>query len=483
MKISEIMDGVSIISAKCDMDAEITDICFDSRKAGKGCAFVAIKGFKTDGHDYIEKAIGSGADLIVSEKPIKADVHHIVVEDSRRALAQMSGNFFGHPSKDFTLIGVTGTNGKTTTTYLIKTILEQTVGAKVGLIGTNQNLIGDKVLETSRTTPESYEVQKLFYDMKQEGCTHVVMEVSSHALCLDRVYGCDFDAGVFTNLTQDHLDFHNTMEEYLKAKAILFDMCKVGIINIDDPASEYILKNTSCEKRTYSARNDDADIVAKNINLKADKVEFEAVIYRDIARMTLGIPGMFSVYNALAAISLSLSLGISLSEISEAIKKAHGVRGRIEVVPTPTDYTVLIDYAHSPDGIENVLTAVRGFAKGRVISLFGCGGDRDRTKRPKMGAMAAKHSDFCIVTSDNPRTEVPEKIIEDILPGVKQESCPYVVVADRREAIRYALQNAKADDVIVLMGKGHEDYQEINGVKHHLDEREEIAKFFAENKG
>ena len=379
------------------------------------------------------------------------------------------------------MLGVTGTNGKTTTTYLIKHILEQ-AGHTVGLIGTNQNLIGSEAIETERTTPESYELQALFARMRDAGCTHVIMEVSSHSLVLDRVHGIRFAVGAFTNLTQDHLDFHKTMEEYRRAKARLFAVSDRGVINLDDPAADAMLADALCPCLTFSCEKDAADLTARNIGLHADGVSFLANTRGELARVRLAIPGHFSVENALAALGIALQLDMPLADAAKALATATGVKGRVEVVPTDTDYTVLIDYAHSPDGVENVLRAVRGFAKGRVVALFGCGGDRDRTKRPKMGAIAAALSDFCIVTSDNPRTEEPQAIIDDILEGMKDTKTPTRVIVDRPEAIRWALAHARKEDIIVLMGKGHETYQEVNHVKHHMDEREIVADYFADRK-
>ena len=374
------------------------------------------------------------------------------------------------------MIGITGTNGKTTVTYLLKSILEQVTGAKIGLIGTIQNMIGDQVLETERTTPESFELQGLFRQMADAGCRFAVMEVSSHALCLNRVDCVDFCLGVFTNLTEDHLDFHKTMEAYGQAKAQLFARCPVSVLNMDDPAWT-VMKASACGKvLTYSMEDDRADLVAKNVRLKSDRVEMEAVIGNEIRRLELGIPGAFSVYNALAAVLAALGLGLSLKDVAAALKNAKGVKGRVEVVPTPGQpYTMLIDYAHTPDGLENVLRTVRGFAKGRTVVLFGCGGDRDPIKRPIMGKIAADLADFVVVTSDNPRTEEPGAIIQQILAGMEGTKTPYTVIENRREAIAWVMDHAMPDDVIVLAGKGHETYQILGHEKTHLDEREEVA--------
>lgn len=477
MKLQELLRGVAVKSSTAADDLEIREVRYDSRAVQQGDLFVAIRGFATDGHQYIGKALEQGAAAVVCEEA-PAGVPAVVVENARQALAEIAANRFGHPADSMVMLGVTGTNGKTTTTYLVKHMLEA-AGHKVGLIGTNQNLIGEEVIETERTTPESYELHALFARMRDAGCTHVIMEVSSHSLVLDRVYGIRFAVGAFTNLTQDHLDFHKTMEEYRKAKAMLFAISDKGVINLDDPAAEAMLADAKCPCMTFSCDKDAADLTAKNIRLHADGVEFVATTKGDLARVKLPIPGHFSVENALAALGMVLQAGMPLADAARALATATGVKGRVEVVPTNTDYTVLIDYAHTPDGVENVLRAVRGFAKGRVIALFGCGGDRDRTKRPKMGKIAADLADFCVVTSDNPRTEDPKAIIDDILEGMQGTKTPMQVIVDRPEAIHWALAHAKKDDVIVLMGKGHETYQEVNHVKHHMDEREIVADFFS----
>ena len=480
MKLQELLAGVAVQSRTAAPELEIGEVRYDSRAVEKGDLFVAIRGYATDGHRYIEKALAQGAAAIVCEEA-PAGAPAVVVENSRRALAEIAANRFGHPADSMVMLGVTGTNGKTTTTYLIKHILEQ-AGHTVGLIGTNQNLIGSEAIETERTTPESYELQALFARMRDAGCTHVIMEVSSHSLVLDRVHGIRFAVGAFTNLTQDHLDFHKTMEEYRRAKARLFAVSDRGVINLDDPAADAMLADALCPCLTFSCEKDAADLTARNIGLHADGVSFLANTRGELARVRLAIPGHFSVENALAALGIALQLDMPLADAAKALATATGVKGRVEVVPTDTDYTVLIDYALSPDGVENVLRAVRGFAKGRVVALFGCGGDRDRTKRPKMGAIAAALSDFCIVTSDNPRTEEPQAIIDDILEGMKDTKTPTRVIVDRPEAIRWALAHARKEDIIVLMGKGHETYQEVNHVKHHMDEREIVADYFADRK-
>jgi len=475
MLLVELIEPLDIQYVNGDTDIEINKIAYDSRKVEKNDVFVCIKGFKTDGHNYIKQAIERGAAAIIVEKDIEQQpVPVIRVENSRRALALISARFYGYPSEKFKLIGVTGTNGKTTTTYLIKTILEHH-GYKTGLIGTNQNMIGDMVIPAERTTPESLELQQLFYDMAEAKVDYVIMEVSSHSLELNRVDGCNFEVGVFTNITQDHLDFHITMENYLKAKTKLFHMCRVGIINADDPNSDYILANSNCSVLCYGI-DKKADIWAQNIDISEKGVRFRIESDGRNCTIELGIPGRFSVYNALASIGACLALGIELEGIKSGLKAAKGVPGRVQLVPTGRDFSVIIDYAHTPDGLENILKTVKGFARGRVVALFGCGGDRDRTKRPVMGRIAGQLSDFCIITSDNPRTEDPLKIISDIEEGIKDTKVPYVVIENRYEAIKYAIEHALKDDIIVLAGKGHETYQEINGVKHHFDENKVVAE-------
>jgi len=478
MLLCDLLQGCSVLEYRCDPNLEITEVAYDSRKVVPSGAFVVISGFATDGYRYIDAAVEAGAAVILTDRaPKREEIPYVLVEDPRKTLAVCGANFFDHPARKLKLIGVTGTNGKTTVTYLMKAILESK-GAKVGLIGTNQNLIGDRVLETDRTTPESFELQRLLSEMADAGCTHVVMEVSSHSLVLDRVYGLEYEVGIFTNLTQDHLDFHGDMETYAKAKSLLFSQCNIGIINDDDAWADVMTEAATCKLFTYSAKNSRANFMAKNLRFMADRVEFEALANGVLGRVVLHIPGEFSVYNALAVISAAMAMGIELDDIRAALSLVGGVKGRAEVVPTDTPYTVMIDYAHTPDALENILQTVKKVAEGRVIAVFGCGGDRDRTKRPKMAASASKYADFLVITSDNPRTEDPNAIIEDILPGVTLPKKQYVVEPDRRAAIHYAMAHAQPGDIIVLAGKGHETYQEINHVKHHMDERELVAEFF-----
>ncbi|MBQ9980319.1 MAG: UDP-N-acetylmuramoyl-L-alanyl-D-glutamate--2,6-diaminopimelate ligase [Oscillospiraceae bacterium] len=482
MKLAQIIENLTVVQAKACENIEITGITCDSRKVEEGSIFVAIKGYETDGHRYIASAAEKGAACVICQEEPQTDIPYIIVEDSRKALSLAAAEFYGRPADNMKIIGVTGTNGKTTVTNLLKTVLEKAAGAKVGLIGTNGNMIGDEFIETERTTPEGDQLQELFAKMRDAGCTHVVMEVSSHALYLGRVEGVKFAAAVFTNLTQDHLDFHRTMEEYFDAKALLFEKCEKAVINIDDEWGRKLAEKVSCEKITYSSKDNSADYVAKNVKLLPDRVEFEALTLGGINRACVPIPGGFTVYNGLAAISCLCALGMELETVCAALKTAHGVKGRMEVVPGPENCTVIIDYAHTPDALENVLRSLKGFAKGRVVCLFGCGGDRDKTKRPLMAEISVNLADFVIFTSDNPRTEEPMDIINDILAGAKGSKKPHKVICDRREAIRFAVENAMEDDVILLAGKGHETYQIIGKTKTHLDEREEVAKVLADMK-
>ena len=477
MKLREVLQGLEIRSSNADLDMEISFVSYDSRETRPGDLFVAMTGLTVDGHAFIPKAAAAGAVCVLCEHPPEMEIPYVCVENSRRALAVAGANFFGHPARSMTMVAVTGTNGKTTTTYLLKAILEQTLGAKVGLIGTNQNMIGQEILSTERTTPESFALQQLFARMRDAGCTHVVMEVSSHALALDRVYGVEYQVGIFTNLTQDHLDFHKTMEAYCDAKALLFQRCAVGVYNADDPWAGRLMQNAVCRKFSYG-KKPGVDLRAEHMELAADHIVFDAVTADQRVKIRVGIPGGFMVYNTLDVLGAALALGISLEKSAAVLARVPHVKGRVEVVPTPgKPYTVLVDYAHSPDGLENVLQSVKGFAKGRTIALFGCGGDRDKTKRPKMGRIAAELADLVVVTSDNPRTEEPGAIIRDILPGLEETRTPYEVVENRVEAIHWAMDHAGDGDVIVLCGKGHETYQEINHVKHHMDEREIVADY------
>jgi UDP-N-acetylmuramoyl-L-alanyl-D-glutamate--2,6-diaminopimelate ligase len=480
MKLCELLEGVKVIKTTADPEMEISGVCCDSRRAKAGDLFVAVIGFESDGHNYIEKAVAAGASCILCQKEPETDIPYVLTDDSRLGLATVSANYFGRPASKLKMIGVTGTNGKTTTTNLIKTMLETVFGCKVGLIGTNCNMIGDEVLDTERTTPESYEIQELLKKMVDAGCEYAVMEVSSHALYLDRVAGIEFELGIFTNLTRDHLDFHKTMEEYGRAKAILFRQCRTGIINIDDEYHSLMTENATCRVFTYSYDNTEADLSAKNVNLRADGVSFAALMTARLEKVRLGIPGKFSVYNGLAALAALVNLDVDIRDAAQALSQCHGVKGRVEIVPTNSDFTVMIDYAHTPDALENVLSTVDDYATGRIVVLVGCGGDRDKTKRPIMGRIATEMADFAVITSDNPRTEDPTAIINDILAGITDPKAPYKVIENRREAIGWAIKNHEPDDIIVLAGKGHETYQIIGKTNHHIDERAGVRELLDE---
>lgn len=460
-------------------DLIVSGLALDSRKVEEGFLFFALPGEKEDGGEFIAEAKARGAACAVCEHPPETEIPYILVPDAHKALALCAAVWYGTPAGKLTVVGVTGTNGKTTTTYLIKQLLERTKGAKVGLIGTNQNLISDKTIPTDRTTPDALTVQRLLAQMVDAGCTYAVMEVSSHALMQSRVEGIRFRVGVFTNLTQDHLDYHGTMEAYCDAKSRLFDQCDIACVNGDDAWTERLLARFTGERITFGQGMTN-DLVGWRARYENDCVRFTACTDLDHEETRIGIPGGFSLYNALASLSAVQALGVPLSDAAKALTECVGVKGRCEVVPLDAPFTVIIDYAHTPDGLKNILSTVCGFADGRVIALFGCGGDRDRTKRPRMGRIAAALSDFVVLTSDNPRTEDPYTILRDVLPAILESRTPFAVIENRREAIGFALREAKARDVVVLCGKGHETYQEIGTIKYHLDEREVVRERFAQ---
>ena len=482
MKLREIIRNLEVLSMTADPETEITGISYDSRVTEPGDLFAAWKGFTADGHRFIPRAVEKGARAVLCETPPTDGTPYVQVADCRGALAVASRDFFGNPAGEMKLVGFTGTSGKTSSTLLLKHVLESVCGAKVGLIGTNGNMIGDELLHTEHTTPESYELHKLFRRMADAGCTHVVMEVSSHSLHLERVAGITFDVGLFTNLTQDHLDLHGTMEDYAAAKRKLFSQCRVGWVNADDAWAEFMAAGAACPILRYAAQCGNVELRAENVCMTASGVRFEAVCAEERALTELAIPGSFSVYNALSVLAACRSLGLDLAACAAALGTAQGVKGRMETVPTDGDYSILIDYSHKPDALEKALKSLRPVTRGRLIVLFGCGGDRDRAKRPIMGAIAAENADLCIVTSDNPRTEEPEEIIREILAGIDREKYTVRVICDRAEAIRSAIDLARPGDVILLAGKGHEDYQVVGREKRHMDEREIVAEYLEKRK-
>jgi len=478
MILKELVEGLDILEIYGDINENITNIAYDSRKVRNGTLFVCIEGFKVDGHQYIAAAVENGVKALLVQKKVSVPegITVIRVADTRLALAHVSNAFFENPSEKFKLYGVTGTKGKTTTTFMIKSILERK-GQKVGLIGTVANYIGNETIPTERTTPESYDLQALFGDMVEKNVDSVVMEVSSHALELHRVSCCKYDIGVFTNLTRDHLDFHETFENYFNAKMKLFNMCEKALINIDSDYGERAIEAASaaCGKVYTFGINKKADFKAINIVTHADSVEFDLVSPLGNGHLRVNIPGIFTVYNALAAMGCCALGGVSLEDIRDGLLNTR-VPGRAEVVYTDDKFTVIVDYAHSPDSLENILKTIKDYSTGRVVCLFGCGGDRDKTKRPIMGEISGRLADFTIITSDNPRTEEPLSIVKDIEEGIKKTNGAYITIVDRKEAIKYSLENAQKGDIILLAGKGHETYQIFKDKTIHFDEREVVLE-------
>jgi len=477
MQLGALLNNVNYISCVADLTTEIESVCFDSRVVNSTSAYVASMRPNADGHDYIPAAIANGAAVIVAERPVEG-APYVVVPNGCLALAQMAANLYGNPADCMTMIGITGTKGKTTTAYMIKHVLERALGAKVGLVGTVCNMAGDEILENAKnTTPEAPELQKLLAQMAEKGCTHVVMEVSSHALAFDRLTNIRFRVGIFNNLSQDHLDYHKTMENYLQAKSKLFDICDLAAVNMDDPASAYIMEHTSACKTTFGITSDAAQCKACDVELLAsDGIRF---VLNGVT-VNVPIPGMFTVYNTLGTLTAASLLGVDPHAAAAALADMYGVPGRIETVRFDAPFKVIVDYAHSPDSVEKVLEAVYEFTKGKIISVFGCGGNRDRTKRPKMAYAASIRSGYVIITTDNPRFEQPEEIIAEIVPGIADTGCPYEVIVDRETAIKHAIDLAKPGDTVLIMGKGHENYQEICGVRHHFDDREIALAYLKE---
>lgn len=457
-------------------DMEITDLSSDTRKPLKeGGMFVCIKGGSFDGHDHAAKMLEDGAAVVVVERDMGLE-RQIIVPDSRRCFTRLCAAWFSHPERELGLIGVTGTNGKTTSTTVIKYLLTS-LGYKTGLIGTCQNEIGDEILHTERTTPEAYDLFELFRNMADKGCQYCVMEVSSQGLEQGRVDGCVFEAAVFTNLTQDHLDVHGSMENYYLAKKIIFSLCKTAVINIDDEYGKRYYNEIDCNKLSFGEKDNAADVHASGCELSSSGVSYDCICADKSFHVDFPMPGDFNVSNSLGVLAAMHALGFDTEKCAQLLRGFSGVRGRAEIVETGRDFTVICDYAHTPDAVENILSAITTENGGRKVCLFGCGGNRDAGKRPLMAKAAAKHSDFMVVTSDNPRNEDPELIIKDILAGLEDCDTPYITITDRREAIHWAVKNAQKNDVVVLCGKGHEDYQILaGGVKIHFDEREVVKE-------
>ena len=484
MELKRILVGLENLKVKGNLDTEIKGIAKSSNEVKEGYLFVAIKGFTVDGHNFIEDAIKNGATAVMVEEgcdlksiKFKEDTIIIMAKSTREGLAIVSSNFYNNPSTKFKLIGVTGTKGKTTTTYMIKEILEK-AGQKVGLIGTIATYInGKKIKDSERTTPESLELQQLFAQMVEEGVETVVMEVSSQSLKLNRVAGCNFDIVIFTNFSEDHISpkEHPDMEDYFNSKLKLFEMCKTGIVNTDDLHGAKIPRLFPESNITTYGIDNFANVLAKDITITNSYVDFKVKIKDRNERVKTGIPGRFSVYNSLAAICVAQKFGIDPEVVKQALLEVR-VPGRSEMVDNKLELPIMIDYAHSPESLQNILYATKSYTRGRVISVFGCGGDRDSSKRPIMGEISGKVADYTIITSDNPRTEKPEDIIKAIEEGISKTKGKYEVVVDRTEAIEKAIKMANKRDIIILAGKGHETYQEVNNEKKHYDEREIVKE-------
>lgn len=472
MKLYELLEDNAVTNIG---DTEINSVTDDTRKVEKGSLFVCVKGGSFDGHDAAAEMLEKGAAAVVCERDLGLGDRQILTDNSRILYGKICAAWFGHPEKKLKLIGVTGTNGKTTITNVIKHILMAN-GHKTGLVGTIQNEIGDKIVHTENTTPMTYDFMKLLADMADAGCEYVVMEVSSFGLVQNRIGCSHFDIAVFTNLTQDHLDYHKNMENYYQAKKMLFDICDTAVCNIDDDYGKRLYSEINCDKFTFSVK-ENASFYADGIKIKSTGSSFWFCDGGKSHLVQSRIPGLFNVSNITAAMAVCLKAGLDIESIISAVQEYNGVKGRCEVIPTGRDFTVICDYAHTPDAVENILRSVREYTKHNLICLFGCGGNRDAAKRPKMAVAAAKYADKLIITSDNPRNEEPEAIIKDILTGLEGCEIPYDVVVDRKEAIFHALKIAEKDDIIVLAGKGHEDYQVLAGMKHiHFDEREIVAE-------
>lgn len=483
MKLDVLLEKLDYELVQGDLSSEISTLVYDSRKVETNSLFVCISGTVRDAHDFIPEVIEKGAIAIVIEKEVEMvdGITYIKVSDTRLALAMISAAYFGYPANEIKTIGITGTKGKTTTSYMVKSILDS-VGIKTGLIGTIESIVSDIHIPSVNTTPESYRVQELFREMVDAGLDAVVMEVSSQALMLHRVAGFTFDIGVFTNLEPDHIgeNEHKDFQDYMHCKSLLFQQCREGIFNGDSQHIDGILENHTCSVFTYGYEEKN-DIVASSVELITQlgmlgvKYHISGAFDMDVA---LNVPGKFSVYNSLTAISICKKLNVADEVIKKALSNVS-VKGRIEMVPVSEKFTVMIDYAHNAMALESLLSTLKEYNPKRLVCLFGCGGNRAKSRRYEMGEVSSKLSDLTVITSDNPRNEEPMNIIEDILSGVKRADGAYEIIPDRRDAIKYCLLNAQEGDIVVLAGKGHEDYQEIKGVKYHLDEREIISEILS----
>lgn len=484
MKLDKLLERFEYETVQGSAEIEVTTLVNDSRKVEKGSVFVCISGAVSDGHQFAADVAAEGAAAIVVEKDVEVpeEVTVIKTADTRYALALMSAAYFGYPADKLKIIGITGTKGKTTTTYMIRSILEG-VGHKVGLIGTIEAIIGDKKIPAANTTPESFTIQQYFAEMVEAGCDSVVMEVSSQGLMLHRTAGIPFEIGIFTNLGRDHIgpNEHKDFEDYKRCKAMLFQQCRLGIANVDDTYFQDVFKDASCRVETFGF-SEEADLRAENVEL-VSRPGYLGVAYHVTGLMDfdveIDIPGAFSVYNSLTAIAVCRYFGVPVEKIREALKKAK-VKGRIEMIKVSDEFTLMIDYAHNAMSLESLLTTLKEYHPKRLVCLFGCGGNRSRERRYEMGEVSGRLADLTVITSDNPRYEEPQAIIDDIKTGIGRTDGTYVEICDRKEAIKYVIQNGQPGDVIVLAGKGHEDYQEIKGVKYPMDERVLIAEVLEE---
>lgn len=484
MRLTELLQNLEYICVQGSLDTEVRSVVFDSRKAEKDSLFICSKGAVSDGHKYAEDVAAKGASVLVVQENVTVPEHVTVIKvpDSRYAMACISAAWFGHPAAKLKVIGITGTKGKTTTTYLVKSILEN-AGHKVGLIGTIEAIIGDKAIPAANTTPESYVVQQYFAEMVEAGCDSVVMEVSSQGLMLHRTAGFLFDLGIFTNIEPDHIgpNEHKDFEDYMHCKGMLFKQCRVGIVNADDEHLEKVLEGHTCSLESFGF-SEKADLRAKDLHLVTGKGTL-GIAYQAEGLMNfpveIDLPGKFSVYNSLTAIAICRHFGVSVENIQKALKAAK-VKGRIEMVKVSDDFTLMIDYAHNAMSLESLLTTLREYEPARLVCLFGCGGNRSKLRRYEMGEVSGRLADLTIITSDNPRDEEPQAIIDDIKIGISKTAGDYVEIADRKEAIAYAIHHGQPGDIIVLAGKGHEDYQEIKGKKYPMDERDLIRDILAE---